>query len=44
VYFEEFADIREAISRENQLKQMARKSKIKLIESMNPDWRDLSDE
>ncbi len=36
VYFEEFADIREAISRENQLKQMARKSKIKLIESMNP--------
>jgi putative endonuclease len=41
VYFEEFDDIIEAIAREKEVKKMARRQKIKLIESMNPDWHDL---
>ncbi len=42
VYFEEFGDIHQAIDRETELKQMTRKQKIRLIESTNPSWRDLS--
>ena len=41
VYFELFEDIYEAISREKQIKAGSRKAKIKLIESENPEWRDL---
>jgi len=41
VYFELFADMYQAISREKQIKAGSRKAKIKLIESMNPVWRDL---
>jgi len=44
VWFEEFADAASAISREKQLKNWTRAKKIKLIESMNPAWRDLSSE
>ena len=44
VWFEEFADPDEAISREKQLKNWTRAKKIKLIESMNPTWNDLSSE
>ena len=40
VYFEEFDDINQAISRG--IKQTARRTKITLIESINPQWRDLS--
>jgi len=40
VYFEEFDDINQAISRES--KQKARRTKITSIESINPQWRDLS--
>ena len=43
VYFEETNDINAAISREKQIKGWVRKKKIALIESMNPDWKDLSD-
>ena len=43
VYFEEFDDIHEAIDRETQLKRLTRRQKIKLIESINPQWRDLSE-
>ncbi|MCX5867579.1 MAG: GIY-YIG nuclease family protein [Proteobacteria bacterium] len=43
VYYEETNDIQEAISREKQLKGWLRKKKIDLIESINPDWQDLSD-
>lgn len=43
VYFEEFSDINEAISREKQLKAGNRKHKEDLIISTNPDWNDLSD-
>jgi len=44
VYFEEFSDINQAISREKEIKSMTRRQKIKLIESINPEWRDLSQE
>jgi putative endonuclease len=44
VYFEEFIDIDEAIAREKEIKRMTRRRKTKLIESMNPDWKDLGEE
>ncbi|MCP3400826.1 GIY-YIG nuclease family protein [Bradyrhizobium sp. CCGB20] len=40
VYFE----ILEARSREHSLKRWRRAWKLKLIEELNPDWRDLTDE
>ena len=43
VYFEEFSDINQAISREKQIKAGNRKKKIELIENENPNWQDLSD-
>ncbi|MCL4489176.1 MAG: GIY-YIG nuclease family protein [Chloroflexi bacterium] len=44
VYFEVYADIREAIAREKQVKGWLRSKKIALIESINPNWRDLSED
>ena len=44
VYFEETNDINAAIAREKQLKGWLRKKKIALIESMNPEWKDLSED
>ena len=44
VYFEAFHDIEEAINREKQLKAGSRAKKIKLIESINPEWKDLFEE
>jgi putative endonuclease len=41
VYFEDTNDITAAITREKQLKAWHREWKIKLIESNNPEWRDL---
>lgn len=43
VYFEMFNNPDDAIRREKQIKGWLRKKKIALIESMNPDWKDLSD-
>jgi len=43
IYFEEFNDINHAISREKQLKAGNRKKKEDLINSINPEWKDLSD-
>ena len=40
-YFEEHADMRHAIEREKTLKNMLREKKIGLIQSMNPEWKDL---
>jgi len=34
--------VKEAIAREKQIKGWVRKRKIELIESVNPDWEDLS--
>ena len=41
VYFEEFGDIRLAIAREKQIKAGSRQKKDDLINSMNPEWKDL---
>lgn len=43
VYFEETSDVRDAIAREKQIKGWTRAKKIALIESINPEWKDLSD-
>jgi putative endonuclease len=44
VYFEEYASILEARARERALKRWDRAWKLALIEKLNPQWRDLSDE
>jgi putative endonuclease len=43
VYYESTDDVRSAIGREKQIKGWLRAKKIALIESMNPQWGDLSD-
>ena len=42
VYVEAFDDIRDAITREKQIKKGPRRRKVQLIASMNPDWRDMT--
>jgi len=44
VYVEEYTSIQEARTREHVLKRWRRAWKIALIEKLNPDWRDLSNE
>jgi putative endonuclease len=44
VYFEQGDDINSALFREKQVKKWRREKKIALIESVNPKWRDLSDD
>ena len=44
VYYEVGRDIKVAISREKQIKGWLRKKKVALIESVNPEWKDLSEE
>ena len=41
VYFEEFGDVRDAIVREKQIKGWVRRKKIALIESVNPEWKEI---
>ncbi len=41
VYFENFIRIEEAIAREKQIKGGSRKAKEELINSFNPEWKDL---
>ncbi|MCD6045371.1 MAG: nuclease family protein [Gammaproteobacteria bacterium] len=41
VYYELHENMPSAIEREKQMKGGSRKSKIQLIESVNPTWRDL---
>ena len=43
VYFETTENVRSAIAREKEIKRWSRAKKIKLIRSMNPRWRDLSE-
>ena len=40
-YYEVFDDITSAIEREKQIKAGSRKKKLSLIESINPEWKDL---
>ena len=44
VWYEVFSGIVEAIEREKQIKAGSRESKIKLIQLLNPTWKDLWDE
>ena len=44
VYFEVFDSVLEARAREHSLKRWRRAWKIALIERLNPDWRDLSNQ
>ena len=41
VYYERLKDMESAILREKQIKAGSRKGKLKLIESINPEWKDL---
>ena len=41
VYFEQTNDVKAALEREKQLKGWRRSKKNALIESMNPEWKDL---
>ncbi|MCP9200016.1 GIY-YIG nuclease family protein [Gramella sp. GC03-9] len=43
VYFLEFQNIKDAISFEKKIKAGNRRNKEKLIQSLNPDWKDLSE-
>ena len=44
VYFESTSDVNQAILKEKQIKGWLGAKKIALIESMNPEWKDLSEE
>ena len=41
VYYDNTTDVKAAIAREKQIKGWTRRKKIDLIESMNPQWKDL---
>jgi putative endonuclease len=41
VWFEQYADIEEAIRREKQMKEWKRLWKLRVIEQDNPEWDDL---
>ncbi len=41
VYYEEFNNVNDAITREKRMKKWKRGWKIELIESVNSKWRDL---
>ena len=43
-YYEVFYDVKDAIAREKQIKGWRRSKKLDLIKSLNPTWRDLSEE
>ncbi len=44
VWFEVHGDMAEAVRRERLIKHWLRAWKIKLIEDVNPEWRDLSED
>jgi putative endonuclease len=44
VYFEMFSDVNSAIAREKSIKGWLRRKKLDLIRTVNPDWRDLSED
>ena len=43
VFFEVYGDVEVAITREKQIKAGSRLDKIQLVNSMNPEWRDLGE-
>jgi len=44
VYFEETRDVQSALAREKEIKKWRREKKDALVQSVNPEWRDISDE
>ena len=44
VFYEYTNDVNAAIAREKEIKKWRREKKNKLIESMNPEWKDLAEE
>lgn len=42
VYYQDFTYVIDAIAAEKKIKGWKREKKIKLIESMNPNWKDLT--
>ncbi|HMS01054.1 MAG TPA: GIY-YIG nuclease family protein [Anaerolineales bacterium] len=44
VYYESTSNVYAALEREKQIKGWLRKKKIALIDSINPEWKDLSEE
>ena len=42
VYFEHTNDVRVAIEREKEIKKWRREKKNRLVESKNPEWKELS--
>ena len=44
IWYEMTPDVRSAIAREKQIKGWLRAKKIALVESVNPQWRDLSED
>ena len=42
VYFEQTTEIEVALNREKEMKKWRREKKDKLVENINPSWRDLS--
>jgi putative endonuclease len=44
IYYEMTSNIEAAIAREKEIKGWLRKKKIALITTMNPEWRDLSED
>ena len=43
IYFESTSSVHAALRREKQIKGWLRAKKLALIESMNPEWKDLSE-
>lgn len=43
VYFEQTENVMSALEREKQLKKWRRENKINLVEKINPNWNDLSE-
>ncbi len=44
VWYERHEDIRDAIAREKAMKKWLRAWKLREIEALNPEWRDLADD
>ncbi len=44
LYVEAIGDPASAINREKQIKKWSREKKVKLIDSINPQWNDLSED
>jgi predicted GIY-YIG superfamily endonuclease len=40
-YYEQFDDVRDAISREKEIKGWRREKKNQLVQTLNPKWKDL---